>query len=736
MIVKIWPIKADYANDKSKVGGQEGLKNAVDYITDPEKVIVSRDNVHQMEVMDEDSLALGPEDFDIGNRSRVLHYMSNEDKIEGKYISGYLCDPENAVAEFNSARERTLDALHRTDKKETGAVAFHIVQSFPEGLNISDEEVHRCGLELCEKLNAYQGVVCSHVHSVKDEDGSEHGKSKHNHILINAYRHPDKLDPERPEIAKYNDCNETYAQLRAWNDEIAIDHGLPIIRNPDDDRLYSWKETDAINKGLSWKQRVRVDIQAAKRSVGSWEEFVQQMESAGYKIRDGKHISFTTPDEKHVVRGNTLGRQYTKPNMETYWKVHDYALHAVEQEMQNNTSSPLLDFVLASQGVLSAAVPLGMKSQEQKSFRYLPMESVTQTKETLQTYFNEDEHYDICDEHNRSVMSATGKEIIECMELLRNGKQKASERQEAPEQKSVDFVFDFTKRREKEQYYTYIYFVNSKTKRPYRTSLYDNNGRRRSVLELMLLLAIIVLKKEEGLWEASSVPVGKENDPIYAPRNWKIQNMIDSIYTAKEEEIETPAQLDQRLKDAGAAYSRARTAHKNAVRTKQKMETLNTAVMSYRQTEALAKQILDMPEGEEKNQLQEEYKDILDRYRSAKAVLYRYKVTNEDQIVDFEQRYQKIQSDILELDERLELAKEDYRKLKKLSYNVQLAESQQYCYGPEYTYENVYQQEQERESDEARNKRAERNVDDLIQDGTTKVEDFQKEEYDSKTQHK
>ena len=75
----------DYAGDRSKVGGVEGLKNAFEYITDADKVVVRRDDVHEMDILDEARDKQTPDDYDGDNRSRVLNYMANEEKIEGKY---------------------------------------------------------------------------------------------------------------------------------------------------------------------------------------------------------------------------------------------------------------------------------------------------------------------------------------------------------------------------------------------------------------------------------------------------------------------------------------------------------------------------------------------------------------------------------------------------------------------------------------------------------------------------
>ena len=219
MIVKIWPIKADYANDSTKVGGVKGLKipflvkvksprglkNALNYITDDKKVIVRQDDLHEISLL-QDTIEDENELISNNGTVRVINYMANKDKIESKYISGYLCDPENVISDFDMAKTLALAMAGEDRPKETGAIAFHIVQSFPKGLEISNEEVHQCGIELCEKINAHQAIICSHVHPEIDEkDGKIHGECKHNDSLINAYIHPDKLDPGKPKVLKYND---------------------------------------------------------------------------------------------------------------------------------------------------------------------------------------------------------------------------------------------------------------------------------------------------------------------------------------------------------------------------------------------------------------------------------------------------------------------------------------------------------------------------------------------------
>lgn len=299
MICKIWPIKA------GRGGAEKSLKDSIDYIKNDEKTESG------IEIASQEEIALG----------RTVAYMANEYKIGKQYISGYLCDPELAIQEFRDTAEQNLSRVGKTLNDDSNVIAFHIIQSFPDNLDIDNDLVHQCGLELCEKLGLHQAVVCSHIHpAVNEKTGEITGVQKHNHILINAHC----LDPEkqygRKTKMKYNNCKESYAKLREYNDEIALKHGLPIIEDPANDKSLSWYEKHQIDMGESWKQTIRDDIDSIKRISKSWDEFKEHMEEAGYSIREGKYITYHHPDKKQGVRNRSLGIGYGKEELENYWK--------------------------------------------------------------------------------------------------------------------------------------------------------------------------------------------------------------------------------------------------------------------------------------------------------------------------------------------------------------------------------------------------------------------------------
>jgi len=712
MIVKIWPVKGD-----------QGTHSCMLYIQDDEKIVrVEMDETGRMKSREElDTQALYGVDADTffieheEDINRVIHYMANKDKTQSKLVSGYLCDPDVAAEDFRYARMKTL-ALKGADnvdlQKDT--MSFHLVQSFPEELNISDEEVHQCGIELLKKLDKHQGLVCSHVVPVRDEEGEVHGKCKHNHILINAYIHPSKFDPEHPRRVKYNDCIETYKQLQIWNDEIAIDHGLPIILNPDLDKVYSWKESAEVKAGHSWKERMRLDIEAARREANTWEQFVQYMNNEGYTLRDGKYVSYTAPDGKHKARGETLGTPYTRQGLELYWTLRDRSMHALTNTVQENQAPPLLQLAISQDTPLTVNVPLGQSTEGERAYYPLPLVKAQRKREVLNTYFSEHDLYDVKDSSGKVVASATGAEIVECLDMLRRGQdelyrkwQQEMEQTSDQEQKQQweDIVRqeqEAAEQRQRERYQQrqrqrqYVSkYKNSRTGKPYHTNLYDEKtGRRRTSLELIFLIAMVTIKSEDGLWEVKNPPPDVRTSPNFGPTDWKIQSMIDALYVSEEIGLESPSDVAEKLQEVGAAYSRARAAVNRSQNALDKMKGLAFGLREYEETRAIAERIDALPDGPEKEKMLEQFATEIERYQKARSIMNGYKVNTQDQIRDFWRRYDDITRNLPEMQERYDNLKEEYRKVKTLNYRLTLAQTELFCFGPAYDPERVTNRDQ------------------------------------------
>lgn len=701
MIVKIWPIKGDVGTGQCLLYIEDD-KKVTKIEKDEEGRVAKRTVINTLDEFDEN-----PDRFFIENEEnigRVFDYMANEDKTNGIYVSGYRCDPKRAIDDFRSTWDAyKLDngeLLETDNNNET--MAFHLVQSFPEDLKISDEEVHQCGLELLQKMKDYQGVVCSHVHPVVDEEGEVHGRCKHNHILINAYKDLNGIGNELPSKRKYHDCKETYEQLQFWNDEIAIDHGLPIIINPDLEKVYSWSESTKIKQGQSWKERVRWDIEAARRGTSNWNEFVSYMKEEGYEIRDGgKHITYTAPNG-NKIRAERLGRSFMKENLELYWALRNRTECDVARAQRDNGAPPLAHVDLAEDGPLTVDIPLGAHNKEgERRYYTLPLVKADRPRQVLNTYFFGNDLYDIKNADGKVVLTTTGTEIVDYLEMLRRDepmrfaeqeKEEQARRQAAAKEAEDEEKKAYESRTQSRRYYVSP-FRNSRTGRYYHSDLYDENGRRRTTLELLFLLAIVVIKNESGLWDPKDIPPGKENEAVFGPPDWKTENMLTSLHYATEEGLNNPVDVDNRVNEVGAAYSRARADLKRSTAALEHMKPLAEAVADWRETKDLMEKILALPEGPEKEKMVTQYESELAKYKKARASMYAAKLNTNAEIADFLIRYDEIRKKMPEKEERLEKAKEEYRKIKKLQYNILLAQNEQYVYGADYSAKKVANRE-------------------------------------------
>ena len=676
-------------------GKTRTIQAAVDYVMDDDKM--SKDMTEARSEYEQHADLAKAMSFDEYQLTcndgfqRALHYIKNENKVSG-FVSGYLCHPDLAEEDFAMTKEINLERVGKTLADETGNYFYHIIQSFPEGINISDEEVHRCGLELVEKLGLYQAVVCSHVHPVIDEEGEVHGKQKHNHIIMNSHIYHEFVDEDNPYKMKYHSCRDSYAQLQLINDQIAIDHGLPIIAEPDMDRVYSWKESAEKNKGKSWKERVRIDISNAMRTSYDFSSFEESMQAAGYKMRTGsskehgQYVTYTCPDGTNKVRDYVLGKGYTKAELEVYWDIKK----AIKREQEANTRKDeprnKIEKILEI-----TSEPLSIKfkkelSEERKKRRvdqnlnnrgsytnYLPITSSKTYSEAELSYFVPSKTYEIVNSKHHAMTEVSGQDILEYYRLLRE--RDLREKEEEEQRK---------KERQYRDYYSRSGYVKSATHEPYRIGRYDKDGRERSVAELILILATVIIQNECGKWDLPYEDEEYRNDPIYAQKDCKVQAMLDTIRVAREENISNALEVDERCDKVGKEVKKSAAEIRRLTDSINRMEPMIEAIRGYQAVKEICEKIHAMPDGPEKTELQKLHTKEIEAYKEHKAVMYRFQVTSEDKIQDVLERFEEYVNKRKSAEEQSEKFRENYRQLKKLKYNLDLAQNKQYCYGPAY----------------------------------------------------
>lgn len=729
-ICKIWPIKAhiDKKNKLTPANIMKGIKASQDYVEDEEKTNgqyppdADSNNIPFQGDEKYDDFSLEQEIDYVNtqeNFQSVIDYMVNEHKTKKTYVSGYLCDPDFLVEQWMQTKQTNLQRVGKQLEDDLGNQGYHMVQSFPDDLPISDEEVHQCGLELCKKLGIHQALVASHLHPVYDENGVLRGKCKHNHILINSHINPEFVDPNNPEKMKYNDCKETYAQLREWNDEISIEHGFPVILESDSRQNYSWYANEMENQGKSWKQRIRVDIENAMKLSNNWTEYENLMKEAGYTIKQGKHETYQAPDHSHKARGSTLGKEYTKDYLEEYWQLkrelNQIVSEEKEQRQEQTISYTNLKALLQSpQEEFFTTIPrINKRTKKPYTFKF-PI-NTTQEEQTINAYIHDKTIYPLYQGKNKKLGRISGKDLKDILlnrEHDSYEEQKAWEEAETKRQEQEDINL-LLKKSKKETEFSIDGWNNSKTNIPYQIGLYDENGRERSLIEHILILAVVVISNEIpefAIPEYQREQIKKRDATaalILAEPSWKIEKILEAIKYTKEENIKDLDDLKQKINNTGKEYQKLNTQKSKNAAVRKKMFPIQAALTNYENLKDFCESIYQMPNATEQAQKIKENKQTFDIYNAAKATLYHYKLDTEEKKEDFKKRWEFNTKE----EERLQLAiaqtANKYKKLKKIKYQVDLALNKNYCFSTGETI-NKYRPKDKRQNEKQSEKQAEK----------------------------
>ncbi len=99
------------------------------------------------------------------------------------------------------------------------------------------------------------------------------------------------------------------------SDEICEAHGLSVIKDPKE-RGRSFYEWQMVKKGISYKKRLKDNIDTVIPLVDSYDGFLAKMKDLGYEIKQGKYDSFRMTEQERFTRSKTLGVEYTKEAIE------------------------------------------------------------------------------------------------------------------------------------------------------------------------------------------------------------------------------------------------------------------------------------------------------------------------------------------------------------------------------------------------------------------------------------
>lgn len=227
---------------------------------------------------------------------KAIDYICNGDKTDDEiYVTTHLCSRENAHKEFELTKKQF--------SSRTKTLAHHLIQSFvPE--EVSFEEAHQVGIELCEKIleGKYEYVLATHI----DKDHI------HNHIIFNS------IDVNEGKV--YHSYYGSYMNIRNQSDKLCKEHNLSIIDQETQKEIneikrrkfVNWYDWNEDKKGSSYKSRLQFDIDRTIKHSINWQDFLSKMESCGYEIKFGKHIAFRSKNQQRFTRAKTIGVNYTE----------------------------------------------------------------------------------------------------------------------------------------------------------------------------------------------------------------------------------------------------------------------------------------------------------------------------------------------------------------------------------------------------------------------------------------
>ena len=200
----------------------------------------------------------------------ALRYISDPEKTEnGRNILTCMCshDPSKAAEDFAD--------ITSTGTGQSTILAQHMIISFTPG-EITPEKALIVGDKICEKLlgDEYQYYLAVH-------DDKSH---VHIHVVFN---NTNLIDGRTFQTL----CNQGKVSNRVWNklrnitDEVCREYGLSVIEHPEKHKGKSHWEWQMNREGLSWKAKLKFEIDEVVKISDSFEDFLSKCAERGILVK-------------------------------------------------------------------------------------------------------------------------------------------------------------------------------------------------------------------------------------------------------------------------------------------------------------------------------------------------------------------------------------------------------------------------------------------------------------------
>ena len=242
--------------------------------------------------------------------AQAVEYCINPKKTEnGLFVESYMCSSiaNQTAKDFQKCRDSGTGQSH--------ILAQHLYQSFREG-EVTPQQAIEIGKQLAERLlkGEYQYVLVTHTDK----------KHIHNHIVFNNVNMENGKSFETLENRKKN----LWKKLREISDKLCKENGLSVIDNAEQSKGKSWFEWSQNCAGLSWKSKLKFEIDNEIMESKSFDDFLnickEKNIEAVYKPANKIDLKFRMVGQEKYTRAKTLGWYYE--TMQIKKRIENYRL--------------------------------------------------------------------------------------------------------------------------------------------------------------------------------------------------------------------------------------------------------------------------------------------------------------------------------------------------------------------------------------------------------------------------
>ena len=228
---------------------------------------------------------------------KALTYITNPEKTaNGLYVFSYGCDESPALA------HKDFEDIRSLGTRKSRVLSEHIIQSF-NGQEVTPEQALEIGKELCRRCLKSQNQYVIAVHTDT--------ANPHCHIIFN---NTNMINFKTFETLENRWTEKSWKRLQEISDEICKEHGLYVIKHPERSKGKSYYEWDMHRQGISWKTKLKWEIDECVKESHNFDEFLQVCKKhnieAVYNPAHKIDLKFRMDGQQRFTRARTLGWYY------------------------------------------------------------------------------------------------------------------------------------------------------------------------------------------------------------------------------------------------------------------------------------------------------------------------------------------------------------------------------------------------------------------------------------------